>query len=43
VGYTSVPKAEEHAVQFDGEGRVVRGYPGKGWDGVVDAEGPGRL
>jgi len=44
VGYTSVPKSEEHVVQFDGEGRVVRGYHGKGWDGVADAtEGPGRI
>lgn len=43
VGYTSDPKAEEHAVQFDDEGRVVRGYRGKGWDGVADAEGPGRI
>jgi 5-oxoprolinase (ATP-hydrolysing) len=43
VGYTSDPKAEEHAVQFDDEGKVVRGYRGKGWDGVADAEGPGRI
>jgi len=37
MGYTSDPDAEEDAVQFDGEGRVVRGYHGKGWDGVADA------
>ena len=43
MGYTSDPKAEEHAVQFDDEGRVVRGYRGKGWDGLTDAEGPGRI
>ena len=43
VGYTSDPKAEEHAVQFDDEGKVVRGYRGKGWDGVADAEWPGRI
>ncbi|KAF8151804.1 5-oxoprolinase [Crassisporium funariophilum] len=43
VGYTSDPKAEEHAVQFDEEGKVVRGYRGKGWDGQGDAEGPGEI
>lgn len=43
VGYTSDPKAEEHAVQFDEDGKVVRGYRGKGWDGVGDAEGPGEI
>ena len=32
VGYISVPKAEEHAVESDGEGRVVRGCCGKGWE-----------
>ncbi|KAF8966099.1 Hydantoinase/oxoprolinase-domain-containing protein [Flammula alnicola] len=43
VGYTSDPKAEEHAIQFDEEGKVVRGYRGKGWDGQGDAEGPGEI
>ena len=43
VGYTSDPKAEEHAVQFDGDGKVTRGYRGKGWDGKGDAEGPGDI
>ncbi|KAJ7058134.1 5-oxoprolinase [Mycena amicta] len=43
VGYTSDPKAEEHAVQFDEEGKVSRGYRGKGWDGMGDAEGPGEI
>ena len=43
VGYTSDPKAEEHAVQFDENGKVVRGYRGKGWDGIGDAEGPGEI
>lgn len=41
VGYTSDPKAEEHGVQFDGDGKVTRGYRGKGWDGEGLAEGPG--
>nr|GAT59086.1 predicted protein [Mycena chlorophos] len=43
VGYTSDPNAEEHAVQFDDAGNVSRGYRGKGWDGVGDAEGPGDI
>ncbi|KAG5635606.1 hypothetical protein H0H81_010644, partial [Sphagnurus paluster] len=43
VGYTSDPKAEEHGVQFDKDGKVARGYRGKGWDGVGDAEGPGEI
>ncbi|KAF7373371.1 hypothetical protein MSAN_00546700 [Mycena sanguinolenta] len=43
VGYTSDPKAEEHAVQFDADGKVQRGYRGKGWDGEGDGEGPGEI
>ncbi|KAJ7619582.1 Hydantoinase/oxoprolinase-domain-containing protein [Roridomyces roridus] len=43
VGYTSDPKAEEHALQFDAQGKVQRGYRGKGWDGEGDAEGPGEI
>ncbi|EJF60868.1 5-oxoprolinase [Dichomitus squalens LYAD-421 SS1] len=43
VGYTSDPKAEQHAVQFDEQGRVKRGYRGKGWDGQGDAEGTGEV
>jgi 5-oxoprolinase (ATP-hydrolysing) len=43
VGYTSDPKAEDHAVQFDEQGRVTRGYRGAGWDGLGDAEGPGEI
>lgn len=43
VGYTSDPKAEEHAVQFDENGKVKRGYRGAGWDGEGDAEGPGEI
>ncbi|KAI0698026.1 5-oxoprolinase [Cytidiella melzeri] len=41
VGYTSDPKAEDHAVQFDEHGKVIRGYRGKGWDSQGLAEGPG--
>ena len=43
VGYTSDPQAEEHAVQFDENGKIKRGYRGKGWDGKGDAEGPGEV
>ncbi|KAF9073172.1 Hydantoinase/oxoprolinase-domain-containing protein [Rhodocollybia butyracea] len=43
VGYTSDPEAEEHAIQFDENGKVKRGYRGKGWDGEGDAEGPGEI
>ncbi|KAJ7662918.1 Hydantoinase/oxoprolinase-domain-containing protein [Mycena rosella] len=43
VGYTSDPKAEEHAVQFDAQGKVERGYRGKGWDAEGHAEGPGEV
>lgn len=43
VGYTSDPQAQNHAVQFDEQGRVSRGYHGPGWDGEGDAEGPGRI
>ncbi|EPQ53045.1 hypothetical protein GLOTRDRAFT_79063 [Gloeophyllum trabeum ATCC 11539] len=43
VGYTSDPKAEEHALQFNEDGSVKRGYRGAGWDGVGDAEGPGQI
>jgi 5-oxoprolinase (ATP-hydrolysing) len=43
VGYTSDPHAEENAVVFDQDGKVKRGYRGKGWDGLGDAEGPGDI
>lgn len=43
VGYTSDPKAEEHSIIFTEDGRVERGYRGKGWDGKGDAEGPGEI
>lgn len=43
VGYTSDPQAEEHAVQFDEQGKVKRGYRGAGWDRQSDAEGPGDI
>ena len=43
VGYTSDPNAEEHKVVFDEDGKVKRGYRGKGWDGKGDAEGPGEV
>lgn len=43
VGYTSDPKAEVHAVQWNEDGSVRRGYRGPGWDGTGDAEGPGEI
>lgn len=43
VGYTSDPKSEEHKVLFDSDGKVARGYRGKGWDGEGEAEGPGEV
>ena len=48
VGYTSDPLFEEHAIQFSdggdgGKPSIKRGYRGKGWDGVGDAEGPGEI
>ena len=43
AGYTSDPKAAEHAVKFTEDGKVERGLRGPGWDGVHDAEGPGEV
>jgi 5-oxoprolinase (ATP-hydrolysing) len=43
VGYSSDPQAEEHAVQFEENGDLKRGYRGKGWDGQSNAEGPGEV
>ncbi|KAF8307670.1 5-oxoprolinase [Clavulina sp. PMI_390] len=35
VGYTSDPKAADHAVQFDDAGKVTKSYSGEGW---IEAE-----
>ncbi|KAH7920328.1 hypothetical protein BV22DRAFT_1133174 [Leucogyrophana mollusca] len=43
VGYTSDPKAEENAVQWNDDGSIQRGYRGPGWDGEGHAEGPGEI
>lgn len=43
VGYTSDPKAEEHAIHFDEDGNVTKAYTGVGWDGQGQAEGPGEI
>ncbi|KAG1745101.1 Hydantoinase/oxoprolinase-domain-containing protein [Suillus paluster] len=43
VGYTSDPKAEENAIQWNEDGIIQRGYRGPGWDGEGDAEGPGDI
>ena len=43
VGYICHLRAEEHAVELDNEGRVVRAYGGNRWNGVANAEWPGRI
>ncbi|GJJ14125.1 hypothetical protein Clacol_008382 [Clathrus columnatus] len=45
VGYTYDPNLAEHAVQFDENGKVIRGLRGPGWDGNSDhlGEGPGEV
>ncbi|KAG0701461.1 Hydantoinase/oxoprolinase-domain-containing protein [Suillus ampliporus] len=43
VGYTSDPKAEGNAIQWNEDGTIERGYRGPGWDGEGDAEGPGDI
>ena len=43
VGYTSDPDAEAHAVQWNDDSTLKRGYRGPGWDGQGDAEGPGEI
>ncbi|KAH7910412.1 Hydantoinase/oxoprolinase-domain-containing protein [Hygrophoropsis aurantiaca] len=43
VGYTSDPKAEENAIQWNDDGTILRGYRGPGWDGEGHAEGPGDI
>lgn len=39
VGYTSDPKASEHAVQFDDNGKVTKGYSGDAWAQEDNAKG----
>lgn len=43
VGYTSDPRAEEHALRWNADGSIKKGYTGPGWDGVGFAEGPGEI
>lgn len=45
VGYTYDTNSAEHAVQFDEDGKVVRGLRGPGWDGNPEhiGEGPGEV
>lgn len=44
VGYTSDPKSEENAIQWNDDGSSIqRGYRGPGWDGEGNAEGPGDI
>ncbi|KAI6144173.1 Hydantoinase/oxoprolinase-domain-containing protein [Pisolithus tinctorius] len=43
VGYTSDPQAEKHAVQFNNDGSVKKGYTGPGHDEHDFADGPGDI
>ncbi|QRV95664.1 5-oxoprolinase [Ceratobasidium sp. AG-Ba] len=43
VGYTSDPKAAEHAVKFDEDGKLVKGYSGLGKDEQSQGDGPGQI
>jgi 5-oxoprolinase (ATP-hydrolysing) len=35
VGYSSDPKADEHAVKFDDQGKVAKGYKGEEVEGEI--------
>jgi 5-oxoprolinase (ATP-hydrolysing) len=39
LGYTSDPKAQENAVQFDEDGKVTRGYKGEKGDAADIVKG----
>lgn len=41
VGYTSDPKAGDHAVQFDDNGKVTKAYSGTAW--THEDEGKGEI
>jgi 5-oxoprolinase (ATP-hydrolysing) len=43
VGYTSDPKASEHAIKFDENGKIVKGYTGLGKEEDGQADGPGEI
>ncbi|KAG8710325.1 hypothetical protein FRC09_000187, partial [Ceratobasidium sp. 395] len=43
VGYTSDPRAIEHAIKFDQDGKLVKGYTGLGSDQKSQADGPGEI
>ncbi|KAF8752921.1 Hydantoinase/oxoprolinase N-terminal region [Rhizoctonia solani] len=43
VGYTSDPKAAEHAIKFDDNGNIAKGYTGLGKDEGGQADGPGEI
>ncbi|KAF8603357.1 5-oxoprolinase [Ceratobasidium sp. AG-I] len=43
VGYTSDPKAGEHEVKFDDNGKLTKGYTGLGSDEHGQADGPGEI
>lgn len=43
VGYTSDPNAGEHAIKFDEDGKLIKGYTGPGSDESGQADGPGEI
>ncbi|KAL5638868.1 hypothetical protein ACGC1H_003282 [Rhizoctonia solani] len=43
VGYTSDPKAAEHAIKFDDNGKITKGYTGLGKEEDGQADGPGEI
>ncbi|KAH7333962.1 5-oxoprolinase [Rhizoctonia solani] len=43
VGYTSDPKAADHAIKFDDNGKITKGYTGLGQEEGSQADGPGEI
>lgn len=43
VGYTSDPHAAAHAIKFDDNGKILKGYTGLGRDENGQADGPGEI
>ncbi|KAG8713991.1 hypothetical protein FRC11_010258 [Ceratobasidium sp. 423] len=43
VGYTSDPKAAEHAIKFDENGKITKEYTGLGREEKGQADGPGEI
>lgn len=43
VGYTSDPNAGDHAIKFDDNGKLIKGYTGPGSGEHGQADGPGEI